>query len=272
MIQDIFPYTFNNTYISRQPSKDSLILFYRDQSILLAKSDNMIRFPSYDEWVDDKTIFTYLFTIADISYFLASPDTNAFPTNFTLEHSRNLKPLCPKHFVLAGITGLQLFRWYTDNQYCGRCKNPLSHRNGERALICKSCTNIVYPKISPAIMVAIVHQDKILMVRQAHGPYKKLALIAGFSEIGETIEETASREVFEEVGLKIKNLTYYKSQPWPFTDTLLIGFYAELDGNDEITLDKEELSQAIWVRREDIDVSTDGFSLTNEMILNFKNL
>ena len=97
----------------------------------------------------------------------------------------------------------------------------------------------------------------------------RYALIAGFAEIGETIEETVAREVMEEVGLKVKNIRYYKSQPWSFSDTLLMGFFAELDGDDRIRLDENELSVAKWCTREEVPAD-DGVSLTREMMRVFK--
>ena len=99
---------------------------------------------------------------------------------------------------------------------------------------------------------------------------KKYALLAGFTEIGETVEETVAREVMEEVGLKVKNIRYYKSQPWAFSDTLLMGFYCDLDGDAEVTLDEEELALAEWFERDEIPVEPSRDSLTNEMIIKFK--
>ena len=96
-------------------------------------------------------------------------------------------------------------------------------------------------------------------------------MIAGFSEAGETLEETARREVMEEVGLKIRNLHYYASQPWSFSDTLLAGFYAELDGSDEIQLEREELSEGVWLSRDEIPVQDTSISLTGTMIERFRN-
>ena len=107
--------------------------------------------------------------------------------------------------------------------------------------------------------------------RVNHSTYRGYALIAGFVEIGETFEETVRREVMEEVGLKVKNIRYYKSQPWSFSDTLLMGFYCDLDGEEEITLDREELALAEWFRRDEIPVEPSRDSLTNEMIIKFKN-
>ena len=108
------------------------------------------------------------------------------------------------------------------------------------------------------------------MSKYAGRSYKKYALLAGFTEIGETVEETVAREVMEEVGLKVKNIRYYKSQPWAFSDTLLMGFYCYLDGDAEVTLDEEELALAEWFERDEIPVEPSRDSLTNEMIIKFK--
>ncbi len=94
--------------------------------------------------------------------------------------------------------------------------------------------------------------------------------MAGFCEVGETIEETVKREVMEEVGLKVKNITYFKSQPWSFSDTLLMGFFCELDGDGTISIDQEELSMAEWFEREDMPVKEEDLSLTNAMMMAFK--
>ena len=129
-----------------------------------------------------------------------------------------------------------------------------------------------YPKISPAVIVGVIHKDRILMSKYAGNRASHYALIAGFAEIGETIEETVRREVYEEVGLHVKNLRYYKSQPWSFSDSLLFGFFAELDGDDEtITLDTRELSTAAWFTREEAPAQPLNISLTSEMIWKFKN-
>ena len=122
------------------------------------------------------------------------------------------------------------------------------------------------------MIIGVVHGRKLLMSKYAGRDYKKFALIAGFNEIGETIEETVHREVMEEVGLKVKNLTYYKSQPWSFTGTLLMGFFCELDGDDEtITLEEDELSEAGWYGPEEVPEDEEKIALTQEMMTVFKN-
>jgi NAD+ diphosphatase len=138
-------------------------------------------------------------------------------------------------------------------------------------LFCPDCGNMVYPKIAPAVIVGITDGDKILMTKYAGREYKKYSLVAGFCEIGEAAEDTVRREVMEEVGLKVKNIRYYKSQPWGFDSNLLMGFFADLDGVNEITRDETELAVAEWIERKDTVGMNDGISLTREMIDVFCN-
>ncbi|MBR4019712.1 MAG: NUDIX domain-containing protein, partial [Firmicutes bacterium] len=152
----------------------------------------------------------------------------------------------------------------------GRCGMPTQHGSGERMLKCPSCGNSIYPKIAPAVIVALTDGDRIMMTRYNGRAYKRYALIAGFVEIGETAEETVIREVKEEVGLKAKNVRYYKSQPWGTEQDLLLGYFCELDGDDTVTMDEDELSTAEWVYRDDMDMEDDGFSLTREMMVAFQ--
>ena len=137
-------------------------------------------------------------------------------------------------------------------------------------LYCPDCGAVEYPKISPAVIIAVTHKNRLLLSKYAGRSYKKYALLAGFVEIGETVEETVKREVMEEVGLSVTNIRYYKSQPWSFSGTVLMGFFCDLDGDDEtIILDENELSLAEWFDRESLPVSPSRDSLTNEMIMTF---
>ena len=129
-----------------------------------------------------------------------------------------------------------------------------------------------YPKISPGVIIAVTNGNKLLLSKYADREYKRYALLAGFTEIGETLEETVKREVMEEVGLKVNNIRYYKGQPWSMSSSLLLGFFCDLEEEEEITLDTTELAMAEWFDRDNIPVEYDGgVSLTNEMILRFKN-
>ena len=127
------------------------------------------------------------------------------------------------------------------------------------------------PVLCPAVIVGITNGDKIILSKYEGRRFKRYALIAGFAEIGETIEETVHREVMEEVGLKVKNLRYYKSQPWSFSGTLLFGFFCDVDGDDTLTVDHEELSMAQWVERDKIPDQGNNISLTKEMMMLFRD-
>ena len=145
----------------------------------------------------------------------------------------------------------------------------MKHDTKERMMYCPSCGRREYPVLMPAVIVGITNGDKIICSKYEGRSFKQYALIAGFAEIGETIEETVQREVMEEVGLKVKNLRYYKSQPWSFSGTLLFGFFCDVDGDDTLTVDHKELSIAQWFERDQIIGQDTDSSLTNEMMMVF---
>ena len=137
-------------------------------------------------------------------------------------------------------------------------------------MVCPACSQTVYPKICPAVIVAVHDGERLLLTRYRGRAFKKYALVAGFNEIGESIEQTVHREVLEETGVRVKNLRFYKSQPWVFTDTLLMGFYAELDGSDKIRVQEDELAEAGWFLRSELPEEHSNISLTGEMIEQFR--
>ena len=161
---------------------------------------------------------------------------------------------------------MHLAGWYENNQFCGKCAYPMIHKDDEKALCCPKCGLVVYPRINPVVMVAIIDNDRLLLTRYANSNYKGYSLVAGFMEIGETLEDTVKREVMEEVGLKVKNIRYFKSQPWAFSESVLIGFFVDVNGNSEPVADGVELSEAVWFSRDGLPMDGAGFSLTWEMI------
>lgn len=279
MLQDIFPKIYNNHYVPKEPENDSFSLIVHNNEVLLKETENGITYPKYNDISDLTGKSIYLFSIDDRAFFLFYPDSQDYNIpnemyqvdGYEFCHISKLRHKSPKYLCYAGVVANQLANWYRNNQYCGRCGKTITFDDKERMLRCNSCGNIVYPKISPAVIVAITNQDKILLTKYAgQQDNPRFALIAGFTEIGETVEETVKREVMEEVGLRVKNIRYYKSQPWPFSDTLLLGFFCELDGSPHITMDPVELSVAQWISRKDIDFSDDDVSLTYEMIASFR--
>lgn len=261
MIQDIKE-KFNNQYFRIKPENNDVALCFKNNCILLSMDDGEIKFPFVFQ-VD--SVGEYLFEIEGKRYFLGNTDSIDGFKYYPMTVMRNA---LPRFEAFAGVTAYQLNNWYKDNKYCGKCGKKMSHSVRERALVC-SCGNTVYPKISPAVIVGIISNGKICLTKY-NRPNSRWALVAGFNEIGETIEETVHREVMEEVGLKVKDLKYYKSQPWGLTSTLLFGFYCTVDGDEKIKLDNVELKEGKWFTPDEIDFENDGFSLTREMIDNFK--
>jgi len=147
-------------------------------------------------------------------------------------------------FRLAG-KAFQIINWDRTHQYCSQCGAKTSKKLNEYAKVCSNCGFTVYPRISPCVIVAVLNEDKILLIRSKHFKVDFYTVISGFVESGETLEECLRREVKEEVGIEVKNISYFGSQPWPFPDSLMIAFTAEYDSGD-ITIDEEEIVDARW--------------------------
>lgn len=275
MIQDITPHKYNNEYRHISPDGDSIALYYEERTALVKQTHDGIEFPRFRDLQDlNEKIYedcTYLFSIDGEHYYMVDGIHREQLSIFTMKSIGIFVDAEPQYSAFAGITGYQLYSWYRNHRYCGRCGSLMKQDEKERMLYCGECHNMEYPKICPATIVGVTDGSRILLSKYAGRSYKGYALLAGFVEIGETVEDTVRREVMEEVGLKVKNIRFYKSQPWSFSDTILMGFYCDLNGDGAITLDEEELSMAQWFERDEIPVLPERDSLTNEMMMKFKN-
>lgn len=268
MIQDIKPHHFYNQYEPKTPLPNDHVLLYQ-KGLIFMQEQGAVPYVK-DLHSSDWRQLQYLFSIDEKAYFTLLQKPLCLPSGYAFHPIRSLRGLPHAAEKMAGASGYQLWSWYRSRQFCGSCGNRLQHDQKERMLYCDHCGAMEYPKICPAVIVAIVDGDEMVLTRYAGRSYQKDALIAGFCEIGETLEDTVRREVMEEVGLRVKNIRYYKSQPWSFTDTLLSGFFCEIDGSRKIVLDERELAQARWVKREDIPEDEEHVSLTAEMMTYFK--
>lgn len=268
MLQDIFPHQFYNQYDRRTMPKPEDFAFVLDGGHILMKKGKM--FPQIRD-LGMEHPYTYLFSVDETHFFLLR-ELVEYPADWEMVELRSLRgaDYVEKHMVFAAMTAKHLADWYRDNQFCGRCGTRMGHSETERAMTCPACRNTVYPRIMPAVIVGVINGNQLLLTRYRTG-FRHNALIAGFTEIGETAEETVAREVMEEAGIRVKNIRYYKTQPWGIANDLLLGYYCDVDGDTNIRMDTHELRYAQWVPREEIVLQPDDYSLTNEMMLMFKN-
>lgn len=274
MLQDLSFGHLDNQYHEKTPCSRDRVLCMRGGDILIARGqDNTLSLPvwaqvqaqcaRWNRWGGFETQF--IFSMQDEDYYLWMGEAGEVP-GFSYESASTLRQSVSKNICFAAMTGWHLFTWYRNNRFCGRCGAKTEHDHRERMMRCPECGNMIFPRIAPAVIMAVTDGDRILMSKYANRNYTRFALLAGFIEIGETAEQAVAREVMEEVGLKVKNIRYYGSQPWGIAGNLSIGYFCDLDGDDTIRIDENELSMAGWYDRHDLPAKDDGISLTREMI------
>lgn len=280
MLQDIEPNRFRNEFENKEPNGSDFVFIFKGDQVLLKNNETSLEIPQFTDFEEREKIqknAVYLFSINDKSYYLAAAEIikkleNA-KSGYEYKKMRFVLTEAPKVPAFACATAFHLSKWYSTRQFCGRCGGKTTHKKDERAIVCPNCNQIEYPKISPVVIVGIKNGENLLMTKYtaAASEYRNYALVAGFVEIGETLENAVRREVLEEVGIRIKNITYYKSQPWGISDSLLTGFFADLDGDGSILLDEKELSEAVWIPRKEIPKVDSLMSLTGNMIEDFRS-
>ena len=285
MIQDIYPNKLYNEYRpGKKPLPQSRVICFQGKKVLVRKNESakILEFPAFSQLYPgmdpdevcspaskDMQGVVYAFAVDDTEYFLDVTDKIHSLEDFEYLEIRSVRGYSTNLYGMVVFTGTHLHQWYCQTRYCGSCGSPLIHSESERALHCPNCGKNIYPRLMPAVIVGVTNGDKLLVTKYKEG-FKYYALVAGFTEIGETLEETVAREVKEETGLNVKNIRYYKSQPWGIVQDLLAGFYCDVDGSSEIKMDENELKLAQWKSRSEIELQPDSYSLTNEMMKMFK--
>ena len=299
MIHEIYPKKYNPLYINRKIEDKDYLLSYREDGILVKREDGKISLPRCEDFQEicgfqiDEIMNSayYLFEISDEFFYeetnmsqkikddliffrkledLPEITENSKKAYFYLRIHR-FRELDPVYMVFAGATGYHLRNWRKASGYCGCCGSKTEPSKIERAYICTKCGYSSYPQIAPAVIVAITNGDKILLVKNLRRPKNvRLELVSGYVEIGESFEQAVHREVLEEVGLKVKNVRPYKDQPWGISGAHMIGYVAEVDGDDTVVRQEDEISEAKWYSRDEVPEYRNRLSVGSEMILNFK--
>lgn len=245
---------------------------FQNERLLIVKNSNKALLTSADNL---KTQFVREYLLSHFDEFevycaeldlelTLPPDVDAIPMRQALEI------LGPDWYTIAA-KAYSIINWDKNHSFCGRCGSMTVCKENTFERICTICSLSFYPRISPSIIVLIKRGDEILMARGYHFPPGVYGLIAGFIEAGENIEQAIHREVQEEVGIKIKNLTYFSSQSWPFPDSLMIGFIAEYASGD-LVLSHDEIESAGWYRFDSLPgMPSTSISIARKLIDHFIN-
>lgn len=198
-------------------------------------------------WLDLEVRFKHYLGTLDGKACYALAAKGKVPEGFAATALRGwLGRVEPELFYLAG-RAKQIIEFDRDNRYCGRCGSMMDEQVEDRAMRCEDCGYVVYPRLSPSIIVLIRKDDEMLLARNAAWPTGMFSTLAGFVEPGESIEQTVHREVREEVGLDVTNLRYLGSQSWPFPNSLMLGFHCDYLGGDIVCQD-QEIAEARWFK------------------------
>jgi NAD+ diphosphatase len=293
MLQDIAPKQYHCEFSTKAPCATDFLLYSNGKDYLMKRSGQEMEFPTFRdtrlaEYFDAQGRFTkeeistpeqlrkeygIIRTVAveDKAFFVTdSKEIFKEDSCFELVPKRTLRHYEPSYIYFGIVTAEQLGRWYDRHKYCGKCGHSTVMSETERAVVCEECGTVRYPQICPAVTISIIHEGKLLLARSKGGSFQKYGQIAGYVEVGETFEETVKREAFEETGLHVKNIKYYKNQPWALTDAHMVGFTAEVDGAAKLTIQESELLDARWFAPNEIPADIFTISLTYEMIENFK--
>lgn len=167
-------------------------------------------------------------------------------------------------WLLAGRAAM-IVDWDRCHQFCGACGERTSYLDHERAKCCPSCDLVAYPRVSPAVIVLVERGDEVLLARGTHLSAGMYALIAGFVEAGESLEDGVHREIREEVGIEVDDITYFGSQPWPFPHSLMVGFTAQYKSG-EIAIEPNELEDAKFFRPDELPPVPPRLSIARQLI------
>lgn len=208
----------------------------------------------------------YLGTLAGTDCYSVELDRDSVaPNGMTFESLRQLYSNLEEDFFSLAGRAFQIMDWDRTHQYCGHCGTPTLQLPDKRVKSCPKCSLVSYPRLSPAVIVLVERGTEILLARAHRFPNNLYSVLAGFVEPGESLEDTINREIYEEVGIEIKDIQYFGSQPWPYPNSLMIGFTATY-ASGEIQLDGVELADAAWFTKNNLPLIPPKLSIARSLI------
>lgn len=240
-------------------SELSLAYIFHHQQLLV---DQNLQLPKVEKLASD-LLFTHDEQVIARDLLAEEP----IPEGLQLVPIRQLITNWSKEQFLQASRAVQLLEWRRNHKFCSHCGHPTEVHPTEYAMVCPSCRYHQYPRVNPCIITIITRGgDEILLAKSVHNKTNMYGLIAGFVEVGETLEEAVQREAFEEVGLKLKNIQYMSSQPWPFPSNLMVAFRAEYESG-EIKLQEEEIADAQFFKIDQLPEIPFKGSIAHSMIM-----
>ncbi len=239
---------------------------FRDRRLLVHTDGDGARAPRLDEIELEAVRRQYLGTYRGRDVVsLELPETAEAPDGMAFKDLRGLFFRLDEPLFWLAAHAVQIVAWDRDHQICGRCGTATEDHPQERSKRCPSCGLAHYPRLAPAVIVLVERGDEILLGRSPHFLPGVFSTLAGFVEPGESLERATAREIEEEVGVRVDNLRYFGSQPWPFPNSLMIGFRADYAGG-EIAVDPDELEAAAWFSLDDLPRLPSEISIARALI------
>jgi len=216
----------------------------------------------------DATDAIYLGELDGTACFARWLGSDPIPAGAELTPLRQLYGSLPEEQFGIAARALGLTTWDHDHRHCGRCGAPTARSTVERVRTCSACNHSAYPRLSPAVIVLVERDGRCLLARNARTQMPFYSTLAGFVEVGETLEECVAREIREEAGIELADVRYFGSQPWPFTSSLMVGFTARW-ASGEIVADATEILDANWFAPEALPLVPPKLSIARDLIDDF---
>jgi NAD+ diphosphatase len=254
---------------NKKREDDDLYFSFFKGGLLVRKEDDELKIPLFDEVVKLNIQYENEFFLGELGgkscFAVEVLEEITLPEDFGLIPLYEMGALLDEELFLVAGRGNQILNWDNTHRFCGKCGSKTENKKDELVKVCPTCNNVMYPVICPAIIVAVTKGEEILLAHNRGFKNNLYSLIAGFVEAGEDLKSTVKREVFEEVGIKIKNITYFKSSPWSFPNSLMIGFFAEYESG-EIKVDGNEIVHADWFTKDNFPNIPKKFTLARKLI------
>jgi len=268
-----FPMAFLSSYRQSFDERESAWWFvFSGNKLLVERTDEGVHLPLLNglEALPLRALRKqYLGTMNGHSCLTAECEADVpLPARMEFHGLRKLYGALDEEMFWVAGRAFQIIDWDRTHQHCGNCGSRTKNKADERAKICPGCKTVTFPRMSPAIIVAVVRDNMILLAHAARFPGAMYSVLAGFVEPGESLEECVRREVKEEAGVELKNIRYFGSQPWPFPHSLMIGFTATYAGGG-IFLDGSEIEDAGWFTMDDFPPIPGKISIARKLIDSF---